>query len=209
MTAKMLAVALAMVTGCGASKKSAGFHGGSAYPAAPMVSSTSASGEGGATIARDASQLTAGVWDDNLNFEWFSAYAARTAQTQDLRAFDSAAQQAAHIRHSQLRPHRELDIQLVIDTTGSMGDELGYLQRELVAIVDTLSKRFPNVTPRWSLVVYKDRDDAYVTRSFDFTTDTARFARALAAQSAGGGGDFPEAVIPARAMLSRMCRVTA
>jgi hypothetical protein len=51
------------------------------------------------------------------------------------------------------------------------------------------------VTPRWSLVLYKDHGDEYVTRNFDFTTDTNRFRQNLRAQSAGGGGDIPEAVV--------------
>ena len=86
-------------------------------------------------------------------------------------------------------------MQLVLDTTGSMGDELSYLQGEFDAIAATIRVKFPNVTPRWSLVVYRDKGDDYVTRQFDFTTDTNQFRKNLRAQSAGGGGDTPEAVV--------------
>ena len=89
----------------------------------------------------------------------------------------------------------ELDVQLVLDTTGSMGDELTYLQSEFDAIATQVRTRFPNVTPRWSLVVYKDHGDVYVAKGFDFTTDTSKFRSNLRAQSAGGGGDTPEAVV--------------
>jgi hypothetical protein len=92
-------------------------------------------------------------------------------------------------------PRQELDVQLVLDTTGSMGDELHYLQAEFDAIAARLRQRFPRVAPRWSLVVYRDRGDRYVTRQVNFTADVARFRDELRAQSADGGGDTPEAVV--------------
>jgi hypothetical protein len=88
---------------------------------------------------------------------------------------------------------QKLDISLVIDTTGSMTDELAYLQSEFLAISTAINARYPNAEPRWSLVVYRDLQDDYVVRPFDFTTDVQLFRAHLAAQSADGGGDFPEA----------------
>jgi hypothetical protein len=87
-----------------------------------------------------------------------------------------------------------LDVALVIDTTGSMGDELAYLKTELDAIAGTLTTRHPGVAQRWALVVYRDAEagDEYATRVFDFTSDLAAFRANLAAQSFGGGGDYPE-----------------
>jgi hypothetical protein len=142
-----------------------------------------------------AGQLTAGVWDDNLNFTFFSAYAKGLPQDQDLGAFGADEQKAARDAFAQLAKHDQLDVQLVLDTTGSMGDELSYLQSEFDSIAAQVGKRFPNLTPRWSLVVYRDEGDEYTTRKSDFTTDTKKFRAQLAAQAAGGGGDFPEAVI--------------
>ena len=145
-----------------------------------------------------AGQLTAGIWDDNRNFDFWKPYAVRFTENhgsdfvmftqrelEDARAA-AAAQQAAHT---------ELDVQLVLDTTGSMGDELSYLQSEFDSIATQVHAKFPNVTPRWSLVVYKDHGDVYVAKGFDFTTDTNKFRQSLKAQSAGGGGDIPEAVV--------------
>ncbi len=141
-------------------------------------------------------QLTAGVWDDNQNFEFFAEYAGRMGQSSpDLGVFGMQEQRAARDAFANPTAHGELDVQLVLDTTGSMGDELRYLQTELDAISKQVHTRFPNLTPRWSVVLYKDVGDPYVTRPFDFTSDTARFQRDLAAQSASGGGDFPEAVV--------------
>jgi hypothetical protein len=88
----------------------------------------------------------------------------------------------------------QLDIALVIDATGSMGDEMEYLKVEIRDIADAISRHFPNVDQRYALVVYRDNGDQYVTRVFDFTGDLDDFQRDLSAQSAGGGGDYPEAM---------------
>jgi hypothetical protein len=143
-------------------------------------------------------QLTAGIWDDNLNFDFFKPYATtfRASNPSDLAMF---AQQEMETARDQANkpgaPHGELDVQLVLDTTGSMGDELSYLQSEFDSIAARLKTKFPQVTPRWSLVLYRDKGDDYVTRDFDFTTDTNKFRSNLRVQSAGGGGDIPEAVV--------------
>jgi hypothetical protein len=89
---------------------------------------------------------------------------------------------------------RQLDLALVIDTTGSMGDELEYLKVEIDSIVETVSRMFPNVDQRYALIVYRDRGDEYVSRTFDFMSSLDDLRSHLAAQSAGGGGDYPEAV---------------
>ena len=89
---------------------------------------------------------------------------------------------------------KNLDLVLVLDTTGSMGDELAFLKSEFKAIAKTIADRFPNVNQRYGLVVYRDRGDEYVTRNFDLTGSLDDFRRNLGAQSAGGGGDYPEAM---------------
>jgi Mg-chelatase subunit ChlD len=87
-----------------------------------------------------------------------------------------------------------LDLTLIIDTTGSMGDEIRYLAVEIDAIAAEIASEFPNVDQRYGLVLYRDIGDEYVTRVFDFTSDLAEFRANLAAQSAAGGGDYPEAL---------------
>jgi hypothetical protein len=89
-----------------------------------------------------------------------------------------------------------LDVAVVLDTTGSMGDELSYLQAEVGAISSSLANEFPGVSVRYGLVLYRDQNmgDAYTTRSFDFTSSFSSFQANLQAQGADGGGDTPEAV---------------
>jgi len=92
-------------------------------------------------------------------------------------------------------PRRALDLMFVIDTTGSMGDELRYIQAELS---DVIARAQADASQRFDLRVsmnfYRDEGDAYVVRSNDFTTDIDQALRQLGRQSAGGGGDWPEAV---------------
>jgi von Willebrand factor type A domain len=145
-----------------------------------------------------AGQLTAGIWDDNRNFDFWKPYQNHFTETNgsDYAMFSQRELLDARAEADQQQPARtELDVQLVLDTTGSMGDELRYLQSEFDSIATQVRTKFPNVTPRWSLVLYRDKGDDYVTRPFEFTTDTNRFRTNLKAQSAGGGGDIPEAVV--------------
>ncbi|MES1202449.1 MAG: VWA domain-containing protein [Pseudomonadota bacterium] len=91
-------------------------------------------------------------------------------------------------------PVRNFDLALVVDTTGSMGDELEYLKAELGDILAKLNSDHPNLNIRVALVAYRDQGDQYITRTFPFTQNVAALQADLAQQSAGGGGDYPEAV---------------
>jgi hypothetical protein len=95
---------------------------------------------------------------------------------------------------AQGRLPQDLDFAIVLDTTGSMGDELQYLKAEIKGIAAAVHEKFPQVNQRYALVLYKDDGDEYVTRHFDFTASLDDFRKDLGAQSAGGGGDYPEAV---------------
>lgn len=88
----------------------------------------------------------------------------------------------------------QLDLALVIDATGSMGDEMEYLKVEIRDIAEAIERHFPNVDQRFALIVYRDNGDEYETKVFDFTDNLDRFQQDLGAQSANGGGDYPEAM---------------
>jgi len=215
-------------------------------------------------------QLTAGTWDDNLNFSFYSSYLSTTAAAQlsgmpiiersnrmvilvkdasgqpmagaqvsvadaaghnwnsttgaegrvvyfpewasvvagttvgivatvaDLNVSTTATASAGTVEltlaQGTLPTVGALDLAFVIDTTGSMGDELSYVQRELDGIVGGIAEQFPGIAQRFALVVYRDEGDDYVVRSFDFTSDLASFRANLATQRAEGGNDMPEAV---------------
>ena len=88
----------------------------------------------------------------------------------------------------------KLDLLLTLDATGSMGDEMAYLQKEIEGILDRVKDANPGLDIRAGLIVYRDRGDEYVVRDFSFTTDISSFKADLNKQRAGGGGDFPEAM---------------
>lgn len=87
-----------------------------------------------------------------------------------------------------------LDLALVIDTTGSMGDEMAYLQAELDSILARVKREAGQIDLRIGLIVYRDEGDEYVVRSAPLTGDMRAVRATLARQSADGGGDQPEAV---------------
>lgn len=87
-----------------------------------------------------------------------------------------------------------LDLAFVIDATGSMADEIEYLKTEVSGIADSVKAKFGNVSIQYSLIVYRDVGDDYVTRPFGFTPELGTFKGNLDKQSADGGGDFPEAM---------------
>lgn len=95
---------------------------------------------------------------------------------------------------------RALDLVLVLDTTGSMGDEMAYLQAELYKIVERLKRDAGNVDLRIGLIVYRDAGDDYIVRSYPLSGDIRSVRETLDLQDADGGGDTPEAVD--RAMMA-------
>ena len=83
-----------------------------------------------------------------------------------------------------------LQVMFIVDTTGSMSDEIAYLQKDFSAIAGRVGSE--GVT--WSVSFYRDEGDAYVTRHSAFTSDVAAVQSRINAEYADGGGDYPEAV---------------
>jgi hypothetical protein len=86
-----------------------------------------------------------------------------------------------------------VDVVFLIDTTGSMADEISRLVDNMGQVAEQLDA-LGDVDVRYGLTVYRDRGDAYVTRTFDLTDDLGAFQGALAGVAADGGGDYPEAL---------------
>lgn len=92
---------------------------------------------------------------------------------------------------------RNLDLAFVVDATGSMGDEISYLQSELLDVLRKVESNLKNTTVRYGSVFYRDQGDEYVTRKFDFSDRAEDLVNFIKQQRAGGGGDTPEAVVEA------------
>lgn len=78
------------------------------------------------------------------------------------------------------------------------------LKTEMAALLRRLHREHPSLEIRWGLVVYRDQGDTYVARVHDFTDDFEAFQASLGRQSAGGGGDAPEAVHTAFAAAGQL-----
>jgi Mg-chelatase subunit ChlD len=115
-----------------------------------------------------------------------SASVLRRGQKSTVEVVLDAAVPAARAR---------LDLVFLVDATGSMADEIDKLKatlRTITAEVAGLPSR-PDIC--LGLVAYRDRGDAFLLRSHDFTNDVGAFLQqALQPLQAGGGGDYPEAM---------------
>ncbi len=87
-----------------------------------------------------------------------------------------------------------VELAFCLDATGSMGDEIARVQATLRDVARRISRLPARPTVRWGLVAYRDQGDEYVYRRWKMTTDTDAFVANLAEVSAGGGGDYREAL---------------
>ncbi|MDO7877817.1 carboxypeptidase-like regulatory domain-containing protein [Hymenobacter sp. ASUV-10] len=93
-----------------------------------------------------------------------------------------------------------VDIAFVVDATGSMGDEIQYLQAELQDVIAQAKDSLASSTINLGSVFYRDAGDAYVTRKTDISARIQQTIDFIGQQRADGGGDFPEAVDEALAV---------
>jgi uncharacterized protein YegL len=87
-----------------------------------------------------------------------------------------------------------LDVLFLIDTTGSMGDEIERIKKSLLAVTEKLRGLDREFDLHYAAVLYRDVGDAYVTKSHPFTDDIVAFDQALQSIAASGGGDTPESL---------------
>ncbi len=89
-----------------------------------------------------------------------------------------------------LLARRTVDLAFVLDTTGSMAEEIEAVKSTIRAVAAKLGS--DQTAVRIGLVEYKDRGDPEVTHAYPFASDLAAFSRSVARLTAGGGGDYPE-----------------
>ncbi len=86
------------------------------------------------------------------------------------------------------------DVFFIVDATGSMGDELHYLQAEMQDVISRSQSAVDGLHIRTGALVYRDHGDAYLTRISCLSDDHTVTQAFLNQQVADGGGDFPEAI---------------
>lgn len=182
----------ALMTACFASEDDAGFagNGGGRFSEGAASAPGPEPGPGGQP---QPGQLTAGMWDDNANWDAFEAYLGRTSTIAGAPGFSMQQRETARNAVATRSAKQRLDIALVLDTTGSMHDEIAYLLAEYDALAAAVEAEFPNAEPRWALIGYGDEGDAYVTQTHDFEASASQFRQTLARLPMTGGGDYPEA----------------
>lgn len=94
-------------------------------------------------------------------------------------------------------PPTKLDVAFVVDTTGSMKDDIKAVKDSLSEIVNHITSRTKDLEIRFGVVSYRDhppQDRSYVTKFFDFTDSVKRVQKLIADLQPSEGGDTPEAV---------------
>ena len=97
-----------------------------------------------------------------------------------------------------------VDVVFVFDATGSMGDELQYLQAEMKDVIARAKDATGGLNIRTGAIVYRDHGDQYLTRLSRLTEDISETQAFIERQHASGGGDYPEAV-PEALMAALNC----
>jgi hypothetical protein len=87
---------------------------------------------------------------------------------------------------------RRLELAFLVDVTGSMEDELRYVNHEVGGIVERVRDGAHGIDVRVAATFYRDRGDDVPLSKIDFTRDVDGFARAMAGVTSAGGGDYPE-----------------
>ena len=139
--------------------------------------------------------LTAAVWNDAEHWPQYSRFLDRAREN----AWNPWGLEVGKPRLQNIRadvrprsPRRALDLGFLVDATGSMGDEMSFLQSELKDIVRRVRSVEPDVDIRMSIVFYRDRGDAFITKSLPFTRSADDVVSFISGTTADGGGDYPE-----------------
>ena len=88
----------------------------------------------------------------------------------------------------------KVDVVFLIDTTGSMGDEIHRIKSTLLSTTAKVRGLDRDVDLQYGAVLYRDLGDEYVTRAHPLTGDIQGFDGALQGIQANGGGDGPESL---------------
>ena len=87
-----------------------------------------------------------------------------------------------------------VDVFFIMDATGSMGDELRYMNAELQDVIRRSQSAVEGTVIRTGALVYRDHHDDYLNRLSMLTEDMSFTQAFLNEQRASGGGDYEEAV---------------
>ena len=119
-------------------------------------------------------------------------YEGKTAEISNVIPFEQGINTAQI--NVECSKRNKVDMFFMVDATGSMSDEIRYLQVELDDIIQKIHQQQSELQLRTGSLVYRDHGDQYLTRKSFLSDDVNKTLDFLRKQSAGGGGDYPEAV---------------
>ena len=88
----------------------------------------------------------------------------------------------------------KIEVCFVLDTTGSMGGLIEGAKQKIWSIANEILASKPTPDLKIGLIGYRDRKDAYVTKTYDLSEDIDDIYAKLMKFQAQGGGDTPESV---------------
>ncbi len=89
---------------------------------------------------------------------------------------------------------QHIEVVFVLDTTGSMSGLIDAAKEKIWSIASNMASAESAPEISMGLVAYRDRGDAYVTRTIDLSSDLDSVFATLMDFKAAGGGDGPESV---------------
>jgi Mg-chelatase subunit ChlD len=149
----------------------------------------------GRTYAGGQTIFLPGVLEVSPNVQQFRVVAEHgNASTETMLERGQQERLELSLESEQSPDELRLDVLFLLDTTGSMADELNRIQETIDSIAQRIDAFEPRPTLRFGLVAYRDQGDDYVTRDYNFTEDVGAFRDVLDTFDADGGGDTPEAL---------------
>ncbi len=102
---------------------------------------------------------------------------------------------AAQVR-DRIAPSYDVEVAFVLDTTGSMSGLIEGAKQKIWSIANDIAGTRQGAPGRirFALIGYRDRGDAYITKTYDLTDDMNGIYGHLLEFQAQGGGDRPESV---------------
>lgn len=120
------------------------------------------------------------------------SYEGKSQMLKNISSVDAGVNHIDIIKECQTK--QLVDVFFAVDATGSMGDEIAYLQEELKDVIERSLMANQSLEVRLGSVFYRDSTDNYLTQSQPLHSDPQKTIDFIATQSASGGGDYPEAV---------------
>lgn len=95
---------------------------------------------------------------------------------------------------SEPNTNNKVEIAFIVDATGSMGDEIEFLKKDLLSVIEKVEQDSPSLNVMTGTVFYRDEGDDYVAKHSGFTGNPETTLKFIKEQNADGGGDYAEAV---------------